>query len=408
MKKLLALFLLCTILPLSSCSDNIYELPEDTSPPETSAPNPYNINGTDFEYTLGNDPLTNISSFLTSVFGLRCYDNYIYMSGRYIYRYNPKTGNVTHVCADPLCMHNNDDCPFYGFLDGTFKIHDNKVYYYRFYYPNGRETGESVYQQVCYDIETHTLTALRELPHGEHLLNEYFTDQYHYYMELQTNENDEQITLLFQRDLDTGKVKTIKQFDNTYIGYLLYADDERIYCTDGANYYYFTLDNPDEYVYILKGKIANFSCNGENFYAVIDPDPTDDDSFKQLYRFDMEGNNLTQLTPDEHNIQFFCTTEKYIYYKIYSYITISGGSRIDTGDIYRIPLEGGEPELIDPLPEDMKDYTISHFFVDGNYLYGSYQYYNPETEEYADSTGMLPYCYIRVNLTTGELYYITE
>ena len=43
-------------------------------------------------------------------------------------RINLSTGSTTHVCTDPLCLHENSDCPFWSMSD-NWLMHENMIYY---------------------------------------------------------------------------------------------------------------------------------------------------------------------------------------------------------------------------------------------------------------------------------------
>ena len=153
----------------------------------------------------------------------------------------------------------------------------------------------------------------------------------------------------------------------------------------------------------------NTMCDGEYFYSV----ELRDESTNRVIRYNMEGNNLTQLSPDEHNVHMFCSTENYLYYNLRDEISIGKDSSgndimVRKSDIYRVPKDGGEAELVYSLPDDMKTHCIFNFLVDGNYLYALYGAYNPETKTVDESQNNAPYDFLRINLTTGDIYYITE
>ena len=109
-------------------------------------------------------------------------------------------------------------------------------------------------------------------------------------------------------------------------------------------------------------------------------------------------------------------THDYIYFRSDEQISYgrdkneNGGQDIfnQTSDIYRVSVNGGDAELVYRLSEEMKNYYIGNFLVDGNYLYAQWGYCNTEVSEYYESWNDAEYDFMRIDLRTGEIYYIAE
>lgn len=88
----------------------------------------------------------------------------------------------------------------------------------------------------------------------------------------------------------------------------------------------------------------------------------------------MDGNYPTKLCDD--NVGYICSTEKYIYYRKNEKIVVGKdkfGNNIEIPDsnVYRVPKQGGNAVLIYSFPQNMRNYYIGRFIVDGIYLYAT-------------------------------------
>ena len=64
-----------------------------------------------------------------------------------IYKYNIQNGYATPLCGDPLCKHNDSNCPFYGIGEDFYLINDTILYY----------RGNEIFE---YDTKTSQITKL--------------------------------------------------------------------------------------------------------------------------------------------------------------------------------------------------------------------------------------------------------
>ncbi|MBO5274617.1 MAG: hypothetical protein J6I45_08400 [Clostridia bacterium] len=361
---------------------------------------------TAFEFTPSDDRAAEAQNVVTRNFGsVRYHDGYVYIfSSGQAFRFNPETGNITNLCSDPICLHETDECPFYGIrTNQQIHINDGKIYFLSQRYHRSEEGNRIFeYYRMQYDINLQTAKVLEVYPFsGSWTGSDYYSNEWRYYIKIDTTEEKETYENLLRREnLNTGKTEILMNLGD--INYtLVYVNEERIYLHDGVNLFYYILDDLNNKCIIsdkCKGYIA---CDGEWFYhTLIDGDKT------SLVKYDMEGGNRVTLA---ENISRSYSTEQYIYYMPDVMYTIGEDITNYKSDIYRVPKNGGTAELVYTFPEDMIDrYVILYFIVDGNYLYANYGVYTSESDNWYESINADPYDVMRINLSTGDIYYISK
>ena len=112
--------LLCT----SSCQlthNDITNLPIDIVSPDFEYieidDKPY-----DYNYVVGANQLQYSDGYLY------CYDSIISDKNKTLKKIDIKTGIVTSVCSDPICLHNSPECPIFGIANAFF-VHNNNVFF---------------------------------------------------------------------------------------------------------------------------------------------------------------------------------------------------------------------------------------------------------------------------------------
>ena len=94
----------CAVLLTVSCeSTELRYVDKDEQNPDESA---------EFTYTASDDEPCYFGS--QSIDDLKYRDGYLYIVCGTLYRLNTETGNVTTACGDPLCTHDNEECPYFG------------------------------------------------------------------------------------------------------------------------------------------------------------------------------------------------------------------------------------------------------------------------------------------------------
>lgn len=416
MKKFL-LTAVCLLL-LTGCAseDALYYLPEEdeTAPAGTDAftPLPHQLGAAPFEYTeTGDRPAANPGNAgRQSMF--KYSDEYLYFYGETIHRYNPKTGNITCLCSDPLCRHGTE-CPFFGMNPvRSLYVHNNQVNYEQFgYIPvegvNGTEY-EPVERKMRFDIEKQTAEIVFDYIRdgieysGGRAVDDYYAGEYYYYLHHVLDEKDRLNYEMRRENLDTGKIEVLTQLGNIP-AVIHYADAEWVYYMHGSEILRMKTETPDAAEKLTDMIVQDAACDGENFYYRIREDGVD-----RIYRSDMNLENRECLI--DENVSFMYLTEQYLYYVPVQTVRIGERDVKCANDIYRWSKADGTAECVYSLPEDMREasYAIGYSFtVCGNYIYAGYMRYDEAEREIAESGGSDRTEYLRINIETGDLYYIT-
>lgn len=428
MKKILLFFLCLTLL--SACT---------TQPADIDLEN---LVG-DFPYTAVDDDIPNYN-FIRSSLSIQYSGGYIYffdpISNMYpvLSRYNTQTGLITTICADPICQHNDPDCPTFGEMPCPY-IYNNTLYARRIYFYAeplaGGGTGEMKIQSnlISYDIENQHIEVLREYEQAgfSERDKQLYADHYRFYFEdIYNEELDAYVESICRMDLKTNEVLVLNNSANiidTESGSRLlnlsyqFAINGRLYYTDGKALYHadYTMQNP---VKVAEGKFSgDVRTNGE--YIVWEEALENDPAQKKLYCMNLDGSNPIDLGITAWSWQI---TQNHIYYRPYNEVSL--GKYVDeqgisddltlTGtEFYRCKLDGSEKKELTVGSDSMQ---IHSWLAVDNYMYCTFT-------EYSDPDGDGVYyaadCYksddnsgkdtrraviLRVDLTTGEKYYINK
>lgn len=233
-KFIAAIFLV--LLLFSSCSDQhkTPHLHHDSSSVVDDIPSRA-IDGFDHVFTPDNSSLSSI----------RLFDNMIYFwpSGEnsFFYRFNPMTGSISSVCADPLCR--GDECVFAHGSD-QWLVDDGRVY---FITGTTERKNESVgqkskeirnYSFLRYHIEDQSIKKIFDIPDdgSRYTLHKILSDGYLYYSVIRPVHADdplgEKVHLLCRTIPDSfGKTEdTLYTYEQTEDGYSNLQDmDEQYY-----------------------------------------------------------------------------------------------------------------------------------------------------------------------------------
>ena len=149
-------------------------------------------------------------------------DNYIYTKqGGVLYKINPTTAYATPVCPDPLCMHNDKSCYFYGMSEGDVKILGQYIYYMRdsklweYHKTLCRFNLESGAYEVLYQAEEGSITDM------------FASERYVYFNYVTLNEGKYEY-YIYRYDIAAKKSERLSdKFDDAQNAYAI--DGERVY-----------------------------------------------------------------------------------------------------------------------------------------------------------------------------------
>ncbi len=416
MKHYLSLFLL-TVLLFTSCQSGLREI--ETEPVVDTLPIASD-DGTvpakpGYSYLPSDDravPRPRYTQFNNNL----QYDNgLIYIiSGTLPYRFNPETGYITLLCSDPLCKHFNYDCCQIIDNENAMVIRDNKCYFrQRFHTLTFDEiTGDrKVTSEECYaifDMET-TNTGRLCFDCYENAIMALISGNSKFHVGYVDPDNRETSPKgIFMVDLATDKHTLVKEFEFGKNGSLMFADNEYLYYRKGLEIWRMSLSDPKEDHKIAYSGSYDAYCDDEYIYLI-----TNRSEGEGIVRFKKDGTGeIEELVLGEFDSSHtFCMTEDYIYYrtgetKVYA----PQGTPPCVGDFYRIPKEGGEPELVFDVTEEFSETTaIMNYIVDGNYIYATFMRFDPaagtRTFSYQNRDGAE---ILRINMVTKEVDYISS
>lgn len=425
--RLLALFtIFCCLIILVSCrqtANNTSSDPINTPSIQLDAATHPHASG--FEFTPNNDHMSDrLPDIANGISPIRPMDGALYLVDRsMVYRYSIETGGVIPLCNDPLCMHNSTDCPFYGLNTVLRMIHasNNNIFYAQDYMQWNAALGKFTYikRLMRYDLTNNRPHLVENIPTGVQLIDYFFYKDYQYYLNLAFDEvetDDGKTTSqmryeICERNLITLQTRVLRDFGDIWVS-IASADDERLYYVDAlGNLGYILLKDPTQgKVVCFRDNLRNMVLDGDYFYGKRELGKNENNRYiYELYRISKEGGDAQVLTTDD--VQYHVLTDRYIYYSrtrvkfpYYDDSTILVLPR----EIYRIPKEGGEPECVYTIPDDMDNIYFRAYVVDGNYLYAAYIGVDRESgeQQFGSYTSAGP-DYMRVNLLTGEITYIT-
>jgi hypothetical protein len=355
-----------------------------------------------------------------------------------LFKYNVKTNNMTTVCSDPLCKHNEKSCPFFGMFD-TMYINKDKILFLRQYtlqLERQNKNGEMFEEwdgYMMYDMSKGKSYIRNEFDSVEFTENarKLFIDDYCLYYDFVYNEEIEEWVFAVMRwDLSTNETVVLAGKNNIYdhnanyshimADSFLFVVNSRIYFTDGKTIYSTNKNGEDKIEHLTGSFLLDVFTDGEYiFYGV----PIEDNSFIQsIYRVDFDGNNNIELgiIANSRNWEI---TSKYIYYKKYDEIAI--GKNMVSGylgenitlygsEIWRCNHDGNNHELVYKFEGDMANYRIHGELYLGNYIYAIYDYWVDsdgdgifkDGDYYSSQYDNGYYTIMRIDITTGEIYYI--
>ncbi len=341
-------------------------------------------------------------------------------AGYTLYRYNPKTGNITYVCADPTCTHGTYDCPFYGIDAGyEFYIEDDNIYYrqqYSFYADDySEDVSSDTYTKVngfaMYNMKTGEYKWLRDNDSSYLLLDMVVHNGVCFYIDtLNDEKTGEWHDYFCSQDTKTGKITEYgieytpdMAFDGKL---LLSAPDNSMYCLD--------IDTGEIHEGI--GESCLYYKTDDGFIYV------DDDGLKSCAP---DGSGEKALGVGIDDLGYYYVTENYIYYTVREDTVMirvpkSGGiygssdktshqlKSVDVRTVYRMKHDGSEKtEIWRPdIEENSSFFLPEDFVVLGRYIYCDCTSYDYDEEYDVWDIGLPDHRFIRYDTETGEIYRI--
>ncbi|MBQ7338724.1 MAG: hypothetical protein IJW40_09775 [Clostridia bacterium] len=200
-------------------------------------------------------------------------DAYLYTSlDSTLYRISPYSASVTPVCPDPLCEHDNAQCPFWQICLARMETVGNCLYYLR-------ESGGwgEYYKKLCrYDLVSGEYTVLYAPKEGS--MTELFATEEALYFNFAKPDGEGWNTFdVCRYDLSRGKIRVLNDEPMNSAQWAYAAENGRIFWLDLRSNMYYSTD-------------ADYGDrrDGERGFS---PDAT-----RENYQFDLENLGLNQET----------------------------------------------------------------------------------------------------------------
>lgn len=415
MKKIYILILLITVL-LSGCNDDeLYYLEPTTTIADKEEKQ--------FSFTPSSDTQNttyqNASVLMAQIFPS---GKYIYFTvANMLYRFNTETGNITSACADPLCMHNSVECPFFHNNHAVtyVSIFDDRIYFKTRESDFANKVLISVDQDgehyhvptilTCkvYDIANQEVKISKRDYSESGLLyhNEYCTEHEEYYFDMiHDEETDQWSKALKCYDSRTNKTRVIGNYqENTNTVFVKYEDGKLLYCDEISFGWLNTQSGQKEAIF--EGDCVALSCDDANYYYIKSED-------KSLWRMPIAGGDPEYLGVNDvrgdYNI-----TDNYIYFrylKAHQVATMSDGQPYEYvgQEFWRMDKDGSNLIKVFEFTGEYEAYNINNMVINGNYIYGIWKRVDEEGNIVSSltATDTLWGSILRIDMTTGELYFI--
>lgn len=415
--------ILCMVLLISallaSCSEfiNDYDIPIDTEKKEeNTAPCFENTaiykNDNVFSYKESDDHTSSMLSEIGGGYKVNIYpdeDLILMQFGEEPYIYNEKTGELTSVCADPLCKAGKGRCPFELVTDEV-RYHNGMYFFQGLGFKN-----------VSYEPATNKVREMWQVQMGLQLTDMIFDGEWCYYYTIEDDQKPDENGNL---NVSLSKMKVAFRKQNIYSGEtkilkettgcdesLFLVRDGRCYFVDFKRdaFYYTPEDDIENKTYILENVDTydgQYIFDDEKIYFA---EKTEDEKLATLSSMDYDGGNYTNygiLFFDFLGFDNISVTDKYIYYMMHDSTKVKIGTTLYTRyspNIWRMNKKTGEKELVVTLSGDLQYVSINQFIVSGRYLYANFDYI---ADDFYTNTGDLGI--LRIDVETGEWYYISN
>lgn len=380
-----------------------------------------NILPTTFTYTESSDLPIGESQLYGNVVVDDCI---YYYDSQTMIRYNTKTNTKTYLCSNPLCTHDNHNCPFWGFVECNY--FDGDWYLLK----NGQDEDGSRYRYyTCYDVEKgQEKFIIRNNGSGKYsIASQLVHHEYFYYFEVAYDEEKENYSCTLRRvnlNSATNQSECVLSFDSYVTDYLLCGDKGKIYfCEIGTGLYYINADGSDEfakhYFYTTEdprfGKLMT-SCQliDDVFYICEEIE-----GISEFYKVGLNGIRVDMGKVNGAALYCFYT-KNYIYFRVKEEKKIGqmdDGSNyhlsdliIDTPGIYRMDYNGNVKVVLNEFStQNLSTCVLGEITVVGNYIYTRYRHYGSEIkdtyvkDDYSGILGGL----MRIDTTTGDAIYVS-
>lgn len=403
---------ICTALLMVSCESSGLRYAETDSGGKSGIK-------TEFTYTASDDVPCYYGA--QSIDDLKYYDGYLYTLCDTLYRINTVTGNITTACGDPLCTHDNEECPYFGIGRKVLAYYisaDGSVCF----------PGDSGF--VSYDKEKMKRVLLDDYrgATSSFFSPEVYYDDYRIYSGFEYDpEKDEYTYGLRRADLKKGGSEFFggtTDSDGNYLPLMAqpwFTVGDRLYLEDGKCFFSLDKDGGDRKdLFGKKGENGYMYTDGEYVFYYCEDDRS------SIIRRSLDGGEPETIVTGAYAYQFFKLTDEYIYYMkpdgddvVLGKADIRGyaSSEVEITPlvICRSRHDGSCEERLALVTDIEKGLSPLEWIVVGNYFYCKYSYWEDADGDGIFTDGDNKYSsmevsgkavcrLLRVDLMNGEKY----
>ena len=412
MKKLLCI-LLAAILLLCGCHSDTVE-----SPPEnTDAVYVPDVSG-----KLSDEPLTLNRYLPLSYANGSIYTVIGYGEDAYPVRYNCTSGRVSNICSDPLCFHENEECPLIGIQQWAV-LPDGQICYSQKFdkiYRNdaGIITKEvHIFDHALYNSVDGKKTVLYEYDGSYFSGPELYSENYRFYHSIEYDkERDIFVTGLYRMNLKNGDIKLLIEHgtsdeDETFnvTSEMFGVANERIYLSDGLTVFSIDFEGENRITHLEGQFPPTLHSDGEFVYYLKE---------NGIYRRNLLGGDEEHIAECDNIYGNITLTTNWIYYQAGNTITIGElnlegyaekEAKLSGGEIWRCRHDGSELEKIVTIDAEYANIRPDGLTAAGDYIYSTYTGWQDKDGDGIFDTQIfsrgnrdhLPI--LRIDVTSGEI-----
>ena len=303
----------------------------------------------------------------------------------YLVRYNCTSGRVSNVCSDPLCFHENEDCPMVGIQQWNI-LHDGQVCYSQKFDKVYRNDAGTIIKEV--HIFDHSLynpmdgkkTVLYEYDGSYFTGPELYSGNFRFYHSIEYDKaRDMFVTGLYRMNLTNGDIKLLIEHgtsdkDETFnvTSEMFGVANERIYLSDGLTVFSIDFEGENRLTH-LEGKFPTIlHSDGEFVYYPQD---------NGIYRRNLSGGDEEYIVECDNIYGDITLTTNWIYFQAGNTITIGAlnlkgyaekEAKLSGGEIWRCRHDGSELMKVVTMDGEYANIRPDGLTVAGDCIYSTY------------------------------------
>lgn len=411
--------LLTVLLLLCGCN---------TDNPANSLENPDAAYTPDVSGKLSDEPLTLNRRMPVQYANGSIYAMIGYGERAYPVRYNCTSERISTVCPDPLCFHENEECPLIGIQQWNI-LPDGQICYSQKFDKIYRNDAGVIIKEVhifdhaLYDPTDGKKTVLYEYNGNYFSGPELYSEDYRFYHSIEYDkERDLFITGLYRMNLKNGDIKLLLEHGTSDKDETFNVSDEmfgiadgRIYLSDGLTVFSMDFEGENRVTH-LEGKFPR-ELHSDGVFVYYRRDDG-------IYRRNLSGGDEEHIVECVNIYGDITLTTNWIYYQAGDTITIgkvdidgyaTREAELSGGEIYRCAHDGSELAKITTMNGEYEYLRPTGLTAAGEFIYATYTGWQDKNgdsiftrdEQMASIYGSDSLPILRIDTVSGEITTIT-